>query len=144
MLIQRLSGAIVEAVVSGSTAPRDDALGHAGPSGQADPHHQAAADTLRSAAITLAWYLDDASTAPSRWRALSFRRTVSRIRDQLAPIASLAALADSYGSEAVLRAGSWRGESLALTEGGPLDVAYALRWLELTGEPIPDWFATTI
>ena len=71
-----------------------------------------------------------------------FRRQVETIRRQLAPVGSRVALASSYGREAARH----RVESLPATVDGsraarsstvtPLQVAYALRWLELA-DPEP-------
>ena len=69
-----------------------------------------------------------------------FRRQVEAIRAQLVPVRSRLALASSYGREAGRRVADGRPTAPAdpIT---PLQVAYALRWLELTDpEPrAPAW-----
>jgi hypothetical protein len=71
-----------------------------------------------------------------RWRSPGFGRAVDEIRAQLAPIQSRAALAASMGREAGRRPAA---------HGGPadqLDLAYAVRWLELDAagsRPLPAW-----
>ena len=77
------------------------------------------------------------------WGDAGFRRQVDAIRIQLAPVRSRVALASSYGREAARQ----RVESLPATVDGrrprtdprvtPLQVAYALRWLELA-DPVSD------
>jgi len=59
-----------------------------------------------------------------------FRLEVEVIRRQLAPVGSRSQLASSYGREAGQRA---IGEGPSIPDRGvtPLQVAYALRWLEL-------------
>ena len=66
------------------------------------------------------------------WHDAAFRRRVDVIRRQLAPLRSRATLAASYGREADHRLHDGH-VAPALT---PLQVAYALRWLELA-EPVP-------
>jgi hypothetical protein len=66
-----------------------------------------------------------------------FRLEVEVIRHQLAPVRSRLALASSYGREAGHRAiaGAPSSSDRAVT---PLQVAYAMRWLELaTPGPVP-------
>ena len=57
---------------------------------------------------------------PSAWCAPAFGTRVDRVRTQLLPIRSLSALADSFARE--------HG-----TNDQVVRLAYALRWLELTG-----------
>ena len=75
----------------------------------------------------------DPAPAPREpWSDVAFRRRVDIIRAQLAPLRSRAALAASYGREADHRLHDG-GTVRSLTA---LQVAYALRWLELA-EPVP-------
>ena len=68
------------------------------------------------------------------WAEAAFQRRVEVFRRQLAPVCSRAALAASYGREA----GHRPVEGRAQTGGSvtPLQVAYALRWMELA-RPAP-------
>ena len=61
---------------------------------------------------------------------IGFRLEVEVIRRQLAPVSSRSQLASSYGREAGQRANA-DGPSAADRGLTPLQVAYALRWLEL-------------
>jgi hypothetical protein len=56
---------------------------------------------------------------------------VDRVRAQLLPIVSLSALADSYAREHGTRQA--RTGADRLFRDAEVDLAYALRWLELTG-----------
>jgi hypothetical protein len=70
------------------------------------------------------------------WRRPGFGRVVDEIRGQLEPIERRGTLAASFEREAAQRLPARR------TASGPLDLAYAVRWLELepTGaRPIPAW-----
>jgi hypothetical protein len=77
------------------------------------------------------------------WGDAAFRRQVDAIRVQLGPVRSRVALASAYGREAARQ----RVESLPATVDGrrvatcdretPLQIAYALRWLELA-DPASD------
>jgi hypothetical protein len=66
------------------------------------------------------------------WHDAAFRRRVDIIRRQLAPLRSRAALAASYGREADHRLHDGHVAPVLTA----LQVAYALRWLELA-EPVP-------
>lgn len=68
------------------------------------------------------------------WAGSAFQRRVGRFRRQLAPIRTQAALIASYGREAGHR--SVDGRTPAAHRPTPLQVAYALRWLELA-RPMP-------
>ena len=72
-------------------------------------------------------------TAP-RWAEAAFQRRVEVVRRQLAPVCSRAALAASYGREAGHRMTSCRSSRIGPVT--PLQVAYALRWMELA-RPAP-------
>jgi hypothetical protein len=86
-----------------------------------DSHHR-----LSAAAVCLQRMLDDPDGVMPRWRTRGFVRCVERVRLDLQPIGSHAALAESYGREA--------------SRQDPLETAYALRWLELAnGAARPPW-----
>ncbi len=71
-----------------------------------------------------------------RWRTAGFGRAVDQIRAQLAPIEGREMLAESFGREASLRLPGHGATA------DPLDLAYAVRWLELDParpRPIPAW-----
>ena len=71
-----------------------------------------------------------------QWRLPGFGREVDAIRAQLAPIKLRATLAASFSREAVRRTAV---HGAAAT---PLDLAYAVRWLELDARrprSIPAW-----
>jgi hypothetical protein len=72
---------------------------------------------LGSAARCLNEMLRDPSNLSPGWRATDFQRTVRHIREELVPIRSRRALADSYAREA--------------TRSNEVETAYAIRWLEL-------------
>jgi len=72
---------------------------------------------LGSAARCLSEMLRDPSTLGPGWRASDFQRAVRSIREELVPIRSRRALADSFGREA--------------TRSIAIETAYAIRWLEL-------------
>ena len=81
------------------------------------------------------------ASPPERWLQPGFGREVDLVRLHLAPVRSRAGLAASYGREAfnLAVAAEWprrtatrRASTATLTAlMGPVDVAYALRWLEL-------------
>jgi len=68
------------------------------------------------------------------WAEAAFQRRVEVFRRQLAPVCSRAALAASYGREAGHRPVD--GRSRTVRSVTPLQVAYALRWMELA-RPAP-------
>lgn len=63
------------------------------------------------------------------WASKTFQRRVAAVHRQLAPVASRAALVESYGREAARRLVRQRAVGRRSTTA--LQVAYALRWLEL-------------
>ncbi len=67
----------------------------------------------------------ETGTVPPPWRVPGFGREVDEIRAQLGPIELRGTLAASFSREAGLRM-ALRGAAAA-----PLDLAYAVRWLEL-------------
>jgi hypothetical protein len=88
---------------------------------------------LRAAELLRA--VETGAVAP-RWRRPSFGRAVDEIRSQLAPIQLRGTLAASFGREAALRL-DVRGAA-----ADPLDLAYAVRWLELDPagpRSVPAW-----
>jgi hypothetical protein len=93
-----------------------------------------AADTLRRHAILLASALASTGSTSERWPVPRFAREVARARRHLQPICSLDALAESYGRESFrLRASATAVHRASTLAGSPVEVAYALRWLELEG-----------
>ena len=76
--------------------------------------------------------LRDGRASPEPWRDAAFRRRVDVIRRQLSPLRSRAALAASYGREADHQLHDGHVAPVLTA----LQVAYALRWLELA-EPVP-------
>ena len=78
----------------------------------------------------------ETGTVVPHWRVPGFGREVDEIRAQLQPIELRGTLAASFGREAGLRM-AMHGAAAA-----PLDLAYAVRWLELDPKrprPIPSW-----
>lgn len=63
------------------------------------------------------------------WATATFQRRVAAVHRQLAPVSSRAALAESYGREAARRL--VRPRAAGRRSATALQVAYALRWLEL-------------
>jgi hypothetical protein len=61
--------------------------------------------------------LRDPSSLGPGWRASDFQHAVRHIREELVPIRSRRALADSFAREA--------------TRSNAVETAYAIRWLEL-------------
>jgi hypothetical protein len=93
------------------------------------------ASLLAMRATELLRAVETGAVAP-RWRTAGFGRAVDEIRAQLAPIEGREMLSASFGREAALRLAG-RGAT-----ADPLDLAYAVRWLELDParpRPIPAW-----
>ena len=89
--------------------------------------------TLR--AVELLRAVETGAVAPG-WRRPGFGLAIDTIRAQLGPIKLRGTLAASFEREAARR--------LAVNAGAavPLDLAYAVRWLELDAagpRPIPAW-----
>ncbi len=93
------------------------------------------ASTLAQRAIELLRAVETGAVAP-RWRRPGFSSAVDEIRAQLRPIERRETLVASFGREAARRLAG-RGAAAA-----PLDLAYAVRWLELDPagpRPISAW-----
>jgi hypothetical protein len=76
---------------------------------------------------------------PRDWAAERFARNVDLVRMQLAPVPTLTALADSYRREASVAMGDLAGAH-ARRAPTAVDVAYAIRWLELEHRTrMPAW-----
>jgi len=75
---------------------------------------------LRVTAWMLRRMLRDPRRMPGTWSAPGFAERLDRVRAQLLPIRSLAALADSFTREGG-------------TDDSTVHLAYGLRWLELSG-----------
>jgi len=78
----------------------------------------------------------ETGTIVPHWRVPGFGREVDEIRGQLGPIELRGTLAASFSREA--------GRRMAVqgAAAAPLDLAYAVRWLELDPKrprPIPAW-----
>ncbi len=94
-----------------------------------------AAPVLALRAAELLRAVETGAVAPL-WRRPGFGRVVDEIRGQLEPIEQRGTLVALFEREAARRLPVRR------TASGPLDLAYAVRWLELepTGaRPIPAW-----
>jgi hypothetical protein len=80
---------------------------------------------------------------PAGWRSERFARSVDRARQQLRPINTLSALADSFARESLHIAieASVVADSLQSRFGeSPLEVAYVTRWIELdAGRELHGW-----
>ena len=93
------------------------------------------AATLSMRAAELLRAVETGTVVPS-WRLPGFGREVDGIRAQLRPIGLRATLAASFGREAGRRMAQRRAAAT------PLDLAYAVRWLELDpkrARSIPAW-----
>jgi len=116
--VLRIAG-LLGARLDGDTEPGD-----AGPS----------SDALRRHAAQLAAALAGTGGTSERWHVPRFAREVARVRRHLQPIWSHEALAESYGRESFrLRTSLAEAHGAATLAGSPVEVAYALRWLELEG-----------
>lgn len=94
-----------------------------------------ATSTLSMRAAELLRAVETGAVAPL-WRRMGFGRQVDEIRAQLGPIELRGTLAASFAREA------GRRQAVHGAAAAPLDLAYAVRWLELdpTGpRPIPAW-----
>jgi hypothetical protein len=87
-------------------------------------------------ALRLGRLLRDSSLWPSRWTEPGFGAEVERCRRHVADLKTQDALASAYAYDVFERLTGGRGD----TEGSPIRVAYALRWLELQEDSIgPAW-----
>ena len=92
------------------------------------------ASMLARRAAELLRAVETGAVAP-RWRRPGFGRAVDEVRAQLGPIEGRGTLAASFGREAARR---MAGDEAS----APLDLAYAVRWLELDPacpRPMPAW-----
>jgi hypothetical protein len=79
------------------------------------------------------------------WGEPTFAREVAAVRRQLSPVTSRRGLASSYGREAFRFRTDDRDGPGAVPRIHPVEVAYAIRWLELgDGIPRPGWFAFSV
>ena len=97
------------------------------------PHLVDPARRLRSGAWLLQRSWRHPHRLPAGWRSERFAHSVDRARQQLQPIRTLSALAESFAREAI----HLTPESAKATA---IEVAYATRWLELVGgRKLRDW-----
>jgi hypothetical protein len=76
------------------------------------------------------------------WGEPAFALEVEAVRGQLAPVSTRHSLASSYGREARRALTDKRLATWEPARIHPVDVAYAIRWLELgDGAPRPPWSA---
>ncbi len=96
--------------------------------------YQEPSATLRIHATSLQRALAKPVRRPARWASPAFAREVDLVRSHLRPIRSLDMLAASYGRES-FQAGNAAEEGGASTilARSATEVAYALRWLEISG-----------
>ena len=94
---------------------------------------ESAQDRLRQHAALLEAWLTRRARIPARWRDRSFANMVDLVRAHLQPVQDHDILASSYSREHfhVLAVGR-QSESTVLLARNVTEVAYALRWLELT------------
>ena len=94
------------------------------------------ASSARSITRTL---LRPPARLPRDWAVDAFGQHVDLVRTQLAPVPTLRALADSYRREASV-ATSETASSKRRSSPSAVDVAYAIRWLELEHRTrMPAW-----
>ena len=100
-----------------------------------DPRHE-----LARLALDLVVRTAEPADLPARWTSHSFSVEVDRTRAQLAPIRSRAGLVNSFTREASIAVTRTSGPASPDLPGGPVRVAYAIRWLELgDGRARPAW-----
>ncbi|MFI5255253.1 MAG: hypothetical protein ACHQ15_07345 [Candidatus Limnocylindrales bacterium] len=119
---------------------RSGALGSAAPPTVAGGDHAISSpeQRLRSDALLVEWLMAYPSRRPGRWAAPGFRRQVELVLHHLEPIRSVALLASSFEREGARSA--WPAASLPRRHDGaalgdvdsPLEMAYVIRWIELT------------
>jgi hypothetical protein len=106
--------------------------------------------TLAAEAVRIARWRAAPEPSPAAWSEPAFVREVSLVRAHLAPIRSQAALEASYGREAFHSIAASEEDGPIACDAtpsadvpGPIRIAYAIRWLELSdGRPRPAWPAT--
>jgi hypothetical protein len=107
------------------------------------PHPVDPARRLRSGAWLLQRSWRHPHRLPAGWRSERFARAVDATRQQLRPIRTLSALADSFARESlhVASAPAQAADSLPRRFGdSPLEVAYVTRWIELdAGRELRGW-----
>jgi hypothetical protein len=107
------------------------------------PHPAYSARRLRSGAWLLQRSWRHPHRLPAGWRSERFVSAVERTRQQLHPIRTLSALADSFARESLHLApelAPLAGSHQGRFGGSPLEVAYVTRWIELdAGRELHDW-----
>ena len=95
--------------------------------------HDSALERLQQHAALLEAWLTRRARIPSRWQDETFARLVDLVRAHLRPIQDHEVLALSYGHEHfhVMAVGR-QPEPTILLSRNATEVAYALRWLEIT------------
>lgn len=94
---------------------------------------ESAQDRLRQHSALLEAWLTRRARIPVRWRDQSFAKMVDLVRAHLRPVQDHDVLAQSYGREHFhLLAVGRQPESTVLLARNVTEVAYALRWLEIT------------
>jgi len=119
--------------------------------GPREPRRPAAAEhlaaspdsALRVHGIALARMLSGHAPTPARWATPAFSRKVLEVLAHLRPIHSRTTLAASYAREAgraTPRSGTRDGAPERALAASAVEVAYALRWLQLDdGSPAVTW-----
>lgn len=107
------------------------------------PHPADPARRLRSGAWLLQRSWRHPHRLPAGWRSERFAHAVDEAREQLLPIRTLSALADSFARES-LHIAAEVAPSLGPIQGrfgeSPLEVAYVTRWIELhAGRELRGW-----
>ena len=94
---------------------------------------ESAQDRLRQHAALLEAWLTRRARIPARWRDQTFGKMVDLVRAHLRPVQDYDILVSSYSREHfhVLAVGH-QPDSTVLLARNVTEVAYALRWLELT------------
>jgi len=92
-----------------------------------------AQERLRQHAALLEAWVTRRARIPARWRDQSFGKMVDLVRAHLRPVQDHDVLASSYGREHFhMLAVGRQPESTVLLARNVTEVAYALRWLEIT------------
>ncbi len=95
--------------------------------------HDSAHERLQQHAALLEAWLTRRARIPSRWQDETFGRLVDLVRAQLRPVRECEVLSLSYGREHfhVMAVGR-QPDPIVLLSRNATEVAYAVRWLELT------------